>query len=40
MSKYNNRKTVFDDIVFDSKDESLYYEALKIYIARKFWKRL
>ena len=29
MSKYNNRKTVVDDIVFDSKDESLYYQALK-----------
>ena len=29
MSKYNNKKTVIDGIVFDSKDESLYYEALK-----------
>ena len=29
MSKYNNKKTVVDDIVFDSRDESLYYEALK-----------
>ena len=29
MSKYNNKKTVIDDIVFDSRDESLYYEALK-----------
>ena len=29
MSKYNNRKTVIDGITFDSRDESLYYEALK-----------
>ena len=29
MSKYNNKKTTIDDIVFDSKDEALYYEALK-----------
>ena len=29
MTKYNNKKTVVDDIVFDSRDESLYYEALK-----------
>ena len=29
MSKYNNKKTVVDGIVFDSRDESLYYEALK-----------
>ena len=29
MTKYNNKKTVVDDIVFDSKNESLYYEALK-----------
>ena len=29
MTKYNNKKTVIDDIVFDSKDESLYYQALK-----------
>ena len=29
MSKYNNKKTVIDDIVFDSRDESLYYQALK-----------
>ena len=29
MSKYNNKKTVVDDIVFDSRDESLYYQALK-----------
>ena len=29
MSKYNNKKTVIDGITFDSKDESLYYEALK-----------
>ena len=28
-NKYNNKKTVIDDIVFDSKDEALYYEALK-----------
>ena len=29
MTKYNNKKTVVDDIVFDSKNESLYYQALK-----------
>ena len=29
MTKYNNKKTVVDNIVFDSKNESLYYEALK-----------
>ena len=29
MTKYNNKKTVIDGITFDSKDESLYYEALK-----------
>ena len=29
MSKYNNRKTIVDGITFDSRDESLYYEALK-----------
>ena len=29
MSKYNNKKTVVDGITFDSKDESLYYQALK-----------
>lgn len=29
INKYNNKKTVIDGIVFDSKDESLYYEALK-----------
>ena len=29
MSKYNNRKTVVDGITFDSRDEALYYEALK-----------
>ena len=29
MTKYNNKKTTIDDIVFDSKDEALYYEALK-----------
>ena len=29
MSKYNNKKTIVDDITFDSRDESLYYEALK-----------
>ena len=28
-NKYNNKKTVVDNIVFDSKNESLYYEALK-----------
>ena len=28
-NKYNNKKTVVDDIVFDSKNESLYYQALK-----------
>ena len=28
-NKYNNKKTVVDDIVFDSKNESLYYESLK-----------
>ena len=29
MTKYNNKKTVIDDIVFDSKNEALYYQALK-----------
>ena len=29
MTKYNNKKTVVDGITFDSRDESLYYEALK-----------
>lgn len=29
MTKYNNKKTIVDDITFDSKDESLYYQALK-----------
>ena len=29
MTKYNNKKTIVDGITFDSKDESLYYEALK-----------
>ena len=29
MTKYNNKKTVVDGITFDSKDESLYYQALK-----------
>ena len=29
MSKYNSKKTVIDGIVFDSKNESLYYEFLK-----------
>ena len=28
-NKYNNKKTTIDDIVFDSKDEALYYQALK-----------
>ena len=28
-NKYNNKKTVVDDIVFDSRDESLYYQMLK-----------
>ena len=28
-NKYNNKKTTIDDIVFDSKNEALYYEALK-----------
>lgn len=26
MTKYNNKKTVIDNITFNSKDESLYYE--------------
>ena len=30
MSKYLSHKTVVDGITFDSKDESKYYEALKI----------
>lgn len=30
MSKYLSHKTVIDGIVFDSKDEAKYYEALKI----------
>ena len=29
INKYNNKKTTIDDIVFDSKDEALYYQALK-----------
>ena len=29
MTKYNNKKTIVDGITFDSRDESLYYEALK-----------
>ena len=29
MTKYNNKKTIVDGITFDSKDESLYYQALK-----------
>ena len=29
MSKYNNKKTIVDGITFDSRDESLYYKALK-----------
>ena len=29
MTKYNNKKTTIDGITFDSKNESLYYEALK-----------
>ena len=29
MTKYNNKKTVVDGITFDSRDESLYYQALK-----------
>lgn len=29
INKYNNKKTVIDGITFDSKDESLYYQALK-----------
>ena len=29
MTKYNNKKTEIDGIVFDSKDESLYYQMLK-----------
>ena len=29
MTKYNNKKTVIDGITFDSRDESLYYQALK-----------
>ena len=29
INKYNNKKTVIDGITFDSRDESLYYEALK-----------
>ena len=29
MSKYNNKKVAIDGIVFDSKDEALYYQALK-----------
>lgn len=30
MSKYNSKKIVVDGITFDSKDESKYYESLKI----------
>ena len=30
MSKYLSHKTVIDGITFDSKDESKYYESLKI----------
>ena len=29
MTKYNNKKTTIDGITFDSKNEALYYEALK-----------
>ena len=29
INKYNNKKTEVDGITFDSRDESLYYEALK-----------
>ena len=29
MTKYNNKKTVVDGITFDSRDEALYYQALK-----------
>ena len=29
MSKYNNKKVAIDGITFDSRDESLYYQALK-----------
>ena len=29
-SKYNNKKTVVDGIVFDSKKEARYYDALKL----------
>ena len=29
MTKYNNKKTTIDGIMFDSKDESLYYQMLK-----------
>ena len=28
-NKYNNKKTVIDDITFDSRDEALYYQSLK-----------
>ena len=28
-NKYNNKKVAIDGIVFDSRDESLYYQALK-----------
>lgn len=30
MSKYNNKKTIVDGIVFDSKKEAYRYEELKI----------
>lgn len=30
MSKYNSKKINIDGITFDSKDEALYYESLKI----------
>ena len=33
MSKYNSKKITIDGITFDSKDEAMYYNALKI---RKF----
>ena len=29
MNKYNNKKTIVDAIIFDSKDEAKYYELLK-----------
>ena len=30
MSKYNSKKITIDGITFDSKDEAMYYNALKI----------